>query len=273
MTTVYGYNAKKVLDNNCEGYDVMNDGEQFKFNHTDCDMGEDTKQRLYVRKSDGAYLWHCHNCGDSGYYRNKELETIASRGAGKIEHGVVDAIISEYIIATVNFADYPLEQQVWLLQYEFDPSMTAFARIRSSNKGIFIPIFQDGKMNGYQIRQFNRSPKYLTKTSVHYSYNCGTIMNDSIILTEDLLSAIKLNKIGYSTMALLGTKLHSEALDEILRRKYKQVLIWLDEDIAGEKAAKDLFKELTPIIVGTRVMKERQPKEIPFSRLEQMILF
>ena len=98
-------------------------------------------------------------------------------------------------------------------------------------------------------------------------------MNDSIILTEDLLSATKLNKIGYSTMALLGTKLHSEALDEILRRKYKQVLIWLDEDIAGEKAAKDLFKELTPIIVGTRVMKERQPKEIPFSRLEQMILF
>jgi DNA primase len=116
-------------------------------------------------------------------------------------------------------------------------------------------------------------PKYITKTKMHYSYHVGANMTNGIILTEDLLSAIKLNRLGYSTMALLGTKLHSEALNEILRKRYKRVLIWLDDDAAGHKAAQDIFKELAPVIVETRVQAYTQPKEVPFKRLEELILF
>jgi hypothetical protein len=43
---------------------------QYKFNHTDCSAGEDTKHRLYIKVPD-ATPWqrvaYCHNCGGSGF--------------------------------------------------------------------------------------------------------------------------------------------------------------------------------------------------------------
>jgi hypothetical protein len=35
-------------------------------------MGVDTRKRFGVKHVDDAYLWHCFNCGDSGYYRTRE---------------------------------------------------------------------------------------------------------------------------------------------------------------------------------------------------------
>ena len=50
-------------------YDGTNAG-QYRFNHTDCSAGEDTKQRLYI-KIPTAQPWtriaYCHNCGLSGF--------------------------------------------------------------------------------------------------------------------------------------------------------------------------------------------------------------
>lgn len=271
MTTVYGKAALLVLQDNCDGYDEMADDEQIAFNHTTCDMGEDTKQRLYVKKSNGAYLWHCHNCSMSGYYRDNKLESIAYIDSKPSIHTRAAATYSAFHGAEKDFNKFPLEQQLWLLQYDFDETRCTWNNIRSSDEGVYIPILDSvGNLSGYQIRLFGKKQKYFTNTSLPYSHlhrDLGTL-----ILTEDLLSAYKLYNVGYATMALLGTSLHDGVVDAIVRCKYKEVIVWLDDDIAGHKGGKEILKYLQPIVKLVRYHSAPQAKEIPIDRLKELNL-
>jgi|7_EtaG_2_1085326.scaffolds.fasta_scaffold00711_8 hypothetical protein len=50
-------------------YDGISSG-QYRFNHTDCSAGEDTKKRLYIKiptKQPWTRVAYCHNCGLSGF--------------------------------------------------------------------------------------------------------------------------------------------------------------------------------------------------------------
>ena len=74
-------------------YDGITAG-QYRFNHTDCSAGEDTKERLYIKiptKQPWTRIAYCHNCGMSGfaalksnsydYRRAKNVENILREGS------------------------------------------------------------------------------------------------------------------------------------------------------------------------------------------------
>jgi hypothetical protein len=272
MTTLYGKQSLEVLRNSYEQYETLADNEQVKVNHVFCGMGEDTKERLYIKRTNGSYLWHCHNCGDSGFYRNNVLEQIASREA---KTGLVykkEPNFNPYFLAEPRLENFSLEHQLWLLQYEFDEEIVSKCGIHADkDKGIFLPIWDStATLAGFQIRQFNRQPKYLTYTTNKYSHMHSD--NEVLIITEDLMSAYKLRIAGYSTLALLGTKLHPEAVDLLTKYKYNRIVVWLDDDSAGHRGMKDIMSYLSPVVKNMSSMGLTQPKELSFAFLETLNL-
>ena len=269
--TIYGHEALSVLTNNASDYEEIGEGEQRKYNHTDCPSGEDTKSRLYVKNVDGAYMWHCHNCADSGYYRPRETASRIRENKAVWIGRSHETPVAHVTPKTTFFEEFDERGQRWLLEYGFDAGLSSLFSIFESNTGVVLPIWDDMENVGYQIRRYDMKPKYLTFTRAQFSYlNNNT---EVLVLVEDLLSSYKLSAAGYSTLCLLGTKLDPKAFSKLLTRdKYKRVVIWLDDDEAGHKAGMRVFRDISPLIKDINAIFIEQPKEIPLDTLREMEL-
>ena len=273
MTTYYAQEAKHVLTSNAHDFETLDEGDQAKYNHVDCPNGMDNRERLYVKNLDGAFMWHCHNCGDSGYYRPKE--TVRSIKA--TTRAVVSRTpIPDYkdLTKELDYAKFKVEGQLWLGQYGFNESLVNQFRIAETDEGVVLPIFNDLFIYGYQIRRYNKAPKYLTYSKQRFSFlECiAGIRSKPLIIVEDLLSSYKLRYAGYPTLCLLGTKLDGEAQRVLSMFRTKRVVLWLDDDIAGHAAAKKLFVDASPIVPNISAIFNHQPKELSLEILKDMEL-
>ena len=269
MSTLYGRESLDELEMNNINLDDIEDGCQLKVNHTTCHMGQDTRNRLYIKNVDGAYLWHCHNCATSGYYRPKETTSrMKPVSATVTSSSIID--LSKWHSAEQDYDAFKIEGQLWLAQYGFYKKECADYNIRETKYGILLPIYGDVRLCGYQMRNYNSSPKYVTYTNQHMSYIRG--VKETLVLTEDLLSSYKLNKVGYSTLCLLGTKLDANTLDFITKLKPRKLVIWLDADTAGHTGCLKLFRELSAVCLYITSINNEQPKEIDIETLSEMEL-
>jgi hypothetical protein len=276
MTTLYGREALDVLISSTPDFEHIPDGKQEKHNHVECDAGEDTKQRLYVKHVDGAILFHCHHCGISGYYRPRErYSPIAENVAEKVELVRAEYVLYHEIDAEEDFNEFRIEGQLWLNQYGFDANMCEDYGIKEHRNGLVLPVYYKNIMGltdvaGYQIRRYNAKPKYTTYTNQSYSY-LSSAPSLSVIITEDLLSSYKLHAAGYSTVCLLGTTLNPEMCKWITNTYPRQVL-WLDDDKGGHHGALKIIKEFSVLMPELTAIFQKQPKEIDMDELKQLEL-
>lgn len=273
MTTHYGNAAWSTLTNNAPNFEDLNDGEQYKFNHMDCPSGVDTRERLSVLKVDGAYLWHCYNCGDSGYYRPREtIRSIREETKVALELRGKKTTYED-LTKEENYDKFRIEGQLWLGQYEFGSELCLKYKIVETKEGVVLPIYVNHEIVGFQIRRYDKKPKYHTYSNNGYSFLANeTLLSDDVplIVVEDLLSSYKLHYCGYATLCLLGTKLAAGAVEILQHYRNKKVLIWLDDDVAGHQAACKLVKELSVMLPLTQSMFNKQPKEFPLEELMNM---
>jgi DNA primase len=89
-----------------------------------------------------------------------------------------------------------------------------------------------------------------------------------LVLTEDLLSAYKVVKAGYNSLALLGTKL--DVLSQTEAMCHKEVVVWLDDDHAGQTGALSIRRQLNPVTNAHNVCF-KQPKECTISQIKEQI--
>jgi DNA primase len=168
--------------------------------------------------------------------------------------------------------------QLWLGQYGFNNDMVLEYNIREIHDGILLPFGGYTDINrGYQLRRYDKKPKYITTMPVglsksHYLHSSDVLYGHTLVVVEDLLSAYKLHYAGYSTLCLLGTKLDKGNLPSILLDKPDRVVLWLDDDEAGHMGAMQLFKELSPVFKYITSINMLQPKEISLSNLREMDL-
>lgn len=279
MNTLYGREALVTLTNNAPDYEEIDEGQQRKYNHEDCHAGTDTRQRLYVKNVDGAYMWHCHNCGDSGFYRPKEtVKRIKDHSGvfsgGAFTHRPYDTEMYGRIALHKNFGDFRDEGKLWLSQYGFDHNMCVKHSIYEGLDGIMLPVYNDtveactlGRyIHGWQVRRYNKKPKYMSYINEKFSYR-HRIAKNKLIIVEDLLSSYKLNEAGYSTLCLLGTSLSKEALKIVTQYRTEGVVLWLDDDQAGHDATMQIYKDIGPIAPVTAMYLD-QPKEIDLETLK-----
>jgi len=275
MTTFYGKKAKEVLIDNCNDYENIVEGTQVKYNHSTCPAGEDNRNRLYVKNVDGAYLWHCHNCGDSGYYRPKETTKRITDASAYVDVSSTRNFIpySKLKETTYKINDMPIEAQLWLARYEIDDILTneyGICYTTYPSRGVVLPIFGEdySSVIGYQIRTFNEGYKYISYTNYRHSYLKVDSYYNLLLVTEDLLSSYKLHKAGFSTLCLLGTKMSFNALS--ICGKFAKVVLWLDDDEAGHSSMLRLTKEISPVCTNTTAIVSAQPKEFSIEKLSEM---
>lgn len=279
MTTLYGQEALNELTSNAPDYEDIEEGHSAKYNHVSCLMGEDTRKRFGVKHVDDAYLWHCFNCGNSGYYRSRETVSRIKLMSGITKPDDINVLSIRYKHhSEKDLHKFNIMGQLWLGQYGFTPEMVEEYNIREIDDGIVLPFGGYTEINrGYQLRRYDKKPKYITTvprsmSKSHYIKSSDMFMGDKLVVVEDLLSAYKLHYAGYSTLCLLGTKLDTGILPDILLDNHSRVVLWLDDDAAGHVGAMKLFKELSPVFKYVTSIHMQQPKEIALRSLQEMEL-
>lgn len=280
MTTLYGQEALNELTSNAPDYEDIEEGHSAKYNHVSCLMGEDTRKRFGVKHVDDAYLWHCFNCGNSGYYRPRETVSRIKLMSGIDKVPASYSTISDKYkhFSERNLHRFNIMGQLWLGAYGFTPEMVETYNIREIATGILLPFGGFTEINrGYQLRRYDKKPKYITvmpsgMVKSHYMKSSDMFLGGTLVVVEDLLSAYKLHYAGYSALCLLGTKLDTGILPTILLDKVDRIVLWLDDDAAGHEGAMKLFKELNPVFKRITSINMLQPKEIPLDKLREMDL-
>lgn len=80
-----------------------------------------------------------------------------------------------------------------------------------------------------------------------------------VVLVEDVFSAIRLHNIGYNVIPLLGTSLYEQTLLQIVK-KYGTVIIWLDDDKPGIRAASSIERKVNLVVDKVFKVRAKEPK-------------
>ncbi|MDX9757148.1 MAG: hypothetical protein RBT52_06580 [Sulfurimonas sp.] len=125
----------------------------------------------------------------------------------------------------------------------------------------------------WQGRNFGENkPKYITKGAKNVLHILGresSQVPDSIILTEDLISAIKVSRVTPS-MPLWGSFVSLEDAKRLSER-FAKAILWLDKDKAQE--AFKQAQKLSYLFKGgvSCIRTERDPKEYSTQQLQEYL--
>lgn len=274
MATAYGNEAWKEINSNYPEYEELNEDERLQVNHATCIAGQDTRKRFGLKRVDGAYLYHCFNCGESGYWRPREtLSRILS--STKVDTGTDSKHKCgvDYFNSETNYDKFDIRGQLWLGQYGFNKYLCTEYGIRESHEGVILPVHTpEGFGKDYQVRRYTKLPKYVTHRVLKNAQVLHKSTSKPVVIVEDLLSSYKLHAAGFTTVCLMGTSLNKTTLTETGLDRTKRVVIWLDDDEAGHVGAAKLFRELSPLFSTVTSINMAQPKEIEMDDLLTMDL-
>ena len=137
---------------------------------------------------------------------------------------------------------------------------------------LVFPIYDEvGHLLMWQGRNFGKEgPKYITRGAKDVLHILGQhIESDTIVLTEDLLSAIKVSRIA-PAMPLWGSFMSLE-LARRLSSRFSKAVLWLDKDKAQE-AAKQAANASHIFEKGcSSIRTERDPKEYLTIQIEEYL--
>lgn len=256
-----------------------------RINHTRCG---DTKQRLYFRHIPlSGWVAHCHNCGESGFFHDKDSiyrpeEIGNSIDLKNYENLSETSVMSSVLNDKAGFVNDSV--RLWLYGYGLDyDDLVANYNIHGDGHILRLRyINESGKTEVCQSRLFERAttnanrPKYITYKWVpnpFVYYPSKKNVNGPIVLTEDMLSAIKVNMAGFNSVALLGTHLSEYVEQKLLHIPGSDMLIWLDNDPPGIKAAMNIFAHLSPLCSDPNIVivHEPQPKECSLEFIRKVV--
>lgn len=251
---------------------------KIRANHKGESCSGDSDSLIIERRSDGSVSAHCFRCGGSGfigpagYFKPPVRLYESSDGGG-------DGHVSETGLwlpddASGEWGAFPVEAKKWLLDARISPVIIADRGFMwsDSKAALYIPVQQEGdsafgrKIVGHAVRLFN--PKgYFTKTNDKdnfYGYYKAPVETDTVVLVEDVLSAIRVAEV-VDSISLMGVHVKPAVLSRVLTGGYKRAIIFLDGDnpqvrMKAREAAKRL-SWLPTRIVETGTDPKRHSKE------------
>lgn len=259
------------------GHAPEEEGKEVNVNHENCPAGYDGKKRLYVKRVTGGIVAYCHHCGLAGYYvagksrlrprKHVEVEAtpeapfelpksrVMNIGSGVNYNWLFTKYLegrSDQVIADV------------LLYVREVPEIDGCPLMYGIHD-------RESNTNGYQLRWTDgRSPK--TKTHLKTKPNLGSWFGrpdaTTLVLVEDPLSAVIISKTmlaagtKVAVLCLFGTRLAPAIVPSL--SGYHKIVVWTDNDSAGNKAADEIIKRLNYVYPSTllyNLSSEVQPKE------------
>lgn len=265
--------------------------EERKFDHGEgCrEAGEspDYRSRLYVRRTNKGWEWYCHNCGKGGRrdYSGLDLaKTCIDRADVCSTQRCKDGSVSELRqnLQWPERTNFTKEAWDWLAKYGIrDYEITKYGIYYTSEYGgrIVLPLYSVygllPRAEGFQLRRVSGTgPKYITRLAegvANAKWVCNVLESPTIVLVEDIVSAIKIARYR-SVWAILGSPKHlpdSHCFE--LAQEQKGVIIWLDRDkaVTGEGYCNRLRR-----IYGLKtaqIITDKDPKEHSDAEIQQLL--
>jgi hypothetical protein len=241
-------------------------------NHNDYpDLGtpcNDVKRRLRVYiGAEGTKRYHCYKCGQDGFVYGK----IVAKPQPKV---VPDK--------PVNGVSIPLDKRVWLYKYGITDQEIDVYKIRYSPKddAIVLQIYDDHGLAMQQLRYLGESKiKYKTipcrANLKHKPMFITKSTAKTLVLTEDILSAIKVSRLeGVVGVSLLGTSISPAQVMMLKQLKVEQAYVYLDNDNAVVKRQQVRIKKLLDNYLNcdTKIVRVgKDPKELTVTELKQIV--
>lgn len=140
---------------------------------------------------------------------------------------------------------------------------------------VVMPVYDNDSLVAVQARSVisGMKPKYLSQihSGPRPAFKAGTKNTGQLVLTEDMLSAARVSKVT-DAWSLLGTNLMDAVIEQISNTTYTQVLIWMDNDKAGFKARRTMFKQLGAVGFDVRIIKaDKDPKYYTLDQIKGLI--
>lgn len=230
--------------------DLAEEGLYKKVAHTGCSNS----------KSVGLYSdtqrvhWYCYKCNASGYRKVGqksiiellEIQKEQELTKKKQDKSTKDFVSSQEIVPKDAYS-IPMDKRDWLYEAGFSDRM-----IDSYDNLYYSPSLNRIGIRGIyyskrwtQLRSIDGSyPKYLNRGDTPRLLSIDYDL-DYIVLVEDWLSTLRLHELGINYLCLFGTNLKDEYIKVLAKiHELKTVYIWLDNDEAGHKGAKEAQRSL-----------------------------
>jgi len=237
----------------------LNDGQSLRKNCPSCRA----KNTFTVLNDGGSIVYNCYklDCTLSGaYHTNMTAQEIQLRLA---KHKLSTPpepetmVIPEYVVEpspreTPLFYEYVTDWDI--------PSENLMYDVKDTR--IVLPIYHSGRMidaNGRSLT--GKQPKWFRYTGVADYYIVGKPENNTLIVVEDMVSAMIANQMvtNLSAMAILGTSLTLKHMAKI--GEYSKVIVALDPDAAHKTL---IFKKEIELWSGVETIALRLDDDIKY---------
>jgi len=251
-----------------------NMGQQIHVNHTGCSAGEDTKRRLYIKRTDKGLVAYCHHCSESGFASDGLSQDRLSTWVNKKATTTTAATKPRLAALTT-------EGMVWLRSNFCNAEDRHFHGIEGERHKVALTLYNPEQQPiGWQIRNLKAEPKYITYYNSSSSKGDASWFHTSgktLVVCEDYLSAYRVHKnTGLSSVALLRTTISDRTLAQIYELEFDTVCIWLDPDEAGMEGTTKAFKKLQHFLpTETKLAMfgiDKEPKECTPAELVSILI-
>lgn len=243
---------------------ALSTGQKQKFTH----CGNSPAASIW--KSQFGIGFKCYRCHDDGWEKfgvRSVAEVLEARNAFDTLTTRATAIPVDAV--RLDAPDVPTDAHLWVLRAGITPeqasSLYGFTWHQPTRR-IFLPVGK-GVILARAVYKEDK-PKYKLM-GIGGSHLYTLQGKNPLVIVEDILSAIKVNKAGYSSCAVLGTSISPENAAVIAG--YSDVVLWLDPDKAGVEGRRHIKKVLGLYPVNVMYAQEGTTKDPKFLSRETII--
>jgi len=251
-----------------------------RVNHDSDDCQGDSKSMIITRKEDGTINACCFRCGLYGSYSEVYYRPATStKPTVCLGDGSRPCLKLPYD-AEGDHAKWPPQARVWIYGGRLSSDQTReLGAVYSPSMGrVLLPVYdweERSRLIGWvsrKIKADDSRPKYLTETldnSKFIWYNNTFGGSDTLVITEDILSALRTSKY-YPSLSLLGVYLKPAALSIV--KQYTKFIIWLDNDNPQVKRQQLVLKNSLELIGDVIILHTaKDPKSYSDDEMKEVL--
>lgn len=227
---------------------------------------------LMVSNEERGYRAYCFRCGPRGFVAHGDFSIDQLRRRRE-----EFALLQEaHVRLPRDFTtEIPPNEAVWLYRAGVSTALAKHYGFGFSQflRRVVLPVYGNGALVGFTARStVGAKPKYIERmadpTSAIFIADPATSLpttedwpegsGPDLVITEDILSCVRVGRIGKRCAAILGTSANAEQLSKVLIG-CRTVAVWLDPDRPGRVAAHKI--ERTLALQGYKTKRIRTVKD------------
>jgi DNA primase len=211
---------------------------------------------LLVSNEERGFRAYCFRCGPRGFVahgdfsidqlrRRREELALLQEAKVRLPHDFTTEI--------------PTNEAIWLYRAGVSTELAKHYGFGFSQhlRRVVLPVYSDGELVGFTARStIGAKPKYIERmvsassaifhadpaTRLPFDRDWTETSGPDLVITEDILSAVRVARLAKRAVALLGTSANEYQL--AAAEGCRTIAIWLDADRAGKTAHHKLKRKL-----------------------------